>query len=162
MVFERICRFLDDNKVSYRVLAHEPAITSAAAATLRGTPLERGAKALVMKVKGQGFSLFVVPAHCSVDSARVRSQLKASRLRFADREELLALTGLVPGCVPPFGQPLMPYPVYVDSSFADRRDDMVFTAGRLDRSIALAVPDYLACADARLFPFARQVPVART
>lgn len=154
MVFERLCQFLSQAGLAYETIEHLPAITSAAAAQARGTQLHKGAKALLMQIKGRGFALFVLPANCSIDSAAVRRHLGVSRLRFARTGELLELTGLVPGCVPPFGEPLMPYPLFIDASFGEREDAMVFTAGRLDRSISLSVPDYLGCAGGELFAFA--------
>jgi len=51
-------------------------------------------------------------------------------LRFASREELLELTGLVPGSVPPFGRPILPFPLYVDTGIA-ANDRIAFNAGSL-------------------------------
>jgi hypothetical protein len=48
----------------------------------------------------------VLPANCKADSAAIRNELGVRKTRFANREELWELTGLVPGSVPPFGRPI--------------------------------------------------------
>ena len=47
--------------------------------------------------------MLVMPASLKLNTKSVRKALSKQRLRFATREELKELTGLEPGCVPPFG-----------------------------------------------------------
>ena len=64
-----------------------------------------------------------------------------SRVRFATHEELLEKTGLVPGSLPPFGRPILPFPLHVDAStLANER--IAFNAGSLTDSIVMGVDDY--------------------
>ena len=107
-VHDRIVSFLTEAGVSFRQLHHEPTPTSADAARVRGEPIGSGAKALLLKADDT-FRLFVLPGDRRLDSASVKRQLGLVRLRFASKEELLAQTGLVPGAVPPFGQPILPF-----------------------------------------------------
>ena len=60
-----------------------------------------------------------------------------SRLRFATPEELAALTGLTPGCVPPFGRPIFELDLYVDAALA-AQDEIAFTAG--DHGCSIIMP----------------------
>ena len=82
----------------------------------------------------------------------LRRALKARRSRFATPDELRERTGLVPGSVPPFGEPILPFPLYVDSAIRDNQR-IAFNAGSLTDSIIMAVEDYLPLAQPRrMFP----------
>ena len=52
------------------------------------------------------------------------------------------MTGLVPGSVPPFGRPIMPFPLYVDAAIQEN-DRIAFNAGSLTDSMILPMADYL-------------------
>ena len=63
--------------------------------------------------------------------------------------------GLVPGSVPPFGQPILPFPLYVDEAI-EQNERIAFNAGSMTDSIILGVPDYLRLASpTQIFEFAR-------
>ncbi len=61
-------------------------------------------------------------------------------IRHAD--ELKELTGLVPGSVPPFGRPILPFDLYLDEALRTN-DRIAFNAGSLTDSIILGMSDYL-------------------
>jgi prolyl-tRNA editing enzyme YbaK/EbsC (Cys-tRNA(Pro) deacylase) len=79
-------------------------------------------------------------------------------MRFATPEELLELTGLVPGSVPPFGPPILPFELFVDAAIRDN-PRIAFNAGSLTDSIILPVPEYLAIAKPRVFEFSQPTDV---
>ncbi len=140
--------------VPHRRIVHDPISGAQDAAELRGTPLVIGGKALVMKVDGM-FAVFAISAARSSQGRMIRRHFGASRLRFATKGELLSLTGLTPGCVPPLGRPIFDLPLFVDQSIADN-DRIAFSAGSHTVSLELAVPDYLAIARPEaIFSFAR-------
>ena len=89
--------------IDFREVHHAPTFTSEESAKARGEDLRIGGKALLMKT-GDVFRLFVLSASLRADSAAIRDKFGVKKTRFATPEELLALTGLVPGSVPPFGQ----------------------------------------------------------
>src|SRR5438093_7915325 len=101
-VFDRLNGWLNGSGVSFTVLRHEPVFTSEQAAAVRGTSLASGAKALVVKA-GEEFLLLVLPADRKLNSRKARDALRVKALRFASKEEVLNLTGLQPGSIPPFG-----------------------------------------------------------
>lgn len=143
-VLARVRALLDAAGAPYRFVEHAPTRTSEESAAARGEPLEIGGKALVLKA-GDAFGIFVLSAARSLDTRAVRVRFGVKDVRFARPEELLALTGLVPGSVPPFGQPVLDLPLYVDRSvLADER--IAFNAGSLTASIVLSVSDYLRAA----------------
>ena len=76
-----------------------------------------------------------------LDSAKLKKALGVKRTRFATPEELHDLTGLVPGAVPPFGEPVLSLPLYLDASVL-ANDRIAFNAGSLTDSIIMSVDDY--------------------
>lgn len=141
-VLKAILAMLDEHGVEYRHLTHEPTRTSADAAKVRGLSMRIGGKALLMKAgAGDRFIIVVMSAALKLNSNAFRRELGVDRLRFATVEELKALTGLVPGCVPPFGEPILPFPLYVDQSIL-ANDQIAFNAGSLTDSVILAVADW--------------------
>ena len=136
-VYDRIRQLLDGAGVAYRVVDHEATTTSADSARVRGVPLGCGAKALLLKCDGV-FRLFVMPADRKLQSKLVRAALHVKDVRFATAEELHALTGLAPGSVPPFGVPVLPFPLYADPAIGRVHTEVAFNAGELTRSIIMS------------------------
>lgn len=146
-VTERLEQWLTAEGARFRLLEHAPVFTSAEAARVRGTPIESGAKALVLLAADAPVQV-VLPGRRRVDNAKVRAILGTRTLRFATPEELLALTGCVPGAVPPFGN-LFGLPVLVDAALAVR-EEIAFNAGSNSASIIMAGADFLRLSGARV------------
>jgi len=138
-VFYRICAVLDGRQIAYGVQRHAPVFTSEEAAAIRGTPLASGAKALVCKVD-ERFVLIVLPADRKLASKEARKSLGGKSLRFATKEEVLELTGLTPGCIPPFGS-LFNLPTYCDRGLADQ-PQINFNAGDHGVSVSMTFTAY--------------------
>lgn len=158
-ILESIREWLRVEDVQFREVHHEPTRTSEDSARVRGEELKNGGKALVMKLDDH-FAVFVLPADRRAHSGTIRRTLGARKLRFATAEELAELTaeegrpGLVPGSVPPFGEPILRLPLYVDQAI-EENERIAFNAGSLTDSVIIAVPDYLRLArPTRVFEFA--------
>ena len=152
-VFDDITRHLIGHSIQFRAVHHEPTHTSEASAKARGEDISVGGKAIVLKVDDK-FMLFVLSAALKVDSQKIREHFKAKKTRFATPEELMHLTGLVPGSVPPFGKPFIDLDLYVDSSIA-RNDVIAFNAGSLTDSIIMSTKDYLSVAQPTMLDFSQ-------
>ena len=139
-VLARVRDFLRASGVAFVEKHHQPTFTSEQSAQARGEPLRVGAKALVVKVD-EAFRIFVLPADRKLDSAAVKRHFSARKLRFANAAELLHLTGLVPGSVPPFGPPIFDLPLTADLALLDN-EKVAFNAGSLTDSIIMAAADY--------------------
>ena len=139
-VFDRIKDKLTTAEVPFTVSQHEPVFTSEQAAAVRGASLSSGAKALVVKA-GDQFVLLIIPADRKLDSKKTRASLGVKAIRFATREEVLELTGLQPGSIPPFGS-LFNLPTYVDPALAEN-SSINFNAGDHSISIQMTHADYL-------------------
>ncbi len=153
LCFEKIKNFLNFNSVEFREVHHKPIRTSKDSALARGEDLSIGGKAIVLKID-DAFKLFVLSASKKLDSSAIKRQFRAKRLRFATRGELLKLTGLEPGSVPPFGRPLIDLELFVDKSISDN-PKIAFNAGSLTDSITMSVKDYLELARPKIFKFSK-------
>jgi Ala-tRNA(Pro) deacylase len=152
-VFDRVEDLLRRHGVAFDVLRHEPVHTSRQAAEIRGTPLSSGAKALVCKGDDE-FVMFVMPADLKLDSKAARRSRGWKKLRFADRDELLRLTGLEPGSIPPFGS-LFSLPTLCDSRLGEN-DTINFNAGDHCTSVSMSYADYLEVESPELGDFGRR------
>jgi len=150
-LYHALCALLTREGVVYRTLHHAPTLTSEESARARGEDVRIGGKALVVKV-GEDFRLFVLSAARKLDSVAIKQHFAVKKLRFASPEELLQLTGLVPGSVPPFGKPLLPFELFVDASIL-ANEKIAFNAGSLTDSIIMPVVDYLRIARPKVFAF---------
>lgn len=151
-VIQAVRALLNAAGVAFVEKHHEPTHTSEESARARGEPLRIGAKALVIKTDGV-YRLFVLPADHKVDSQAIKRQLGVRKLRFADAAELLELTGLVPGSVPPFGPPVLDLPLVADPALLES-DRVAFNAGSLTTSIIMASADYERVSVAQWLSFA--------
>jgi Ala-tRNA(Pro) deacylase len=150
-VFDRVLDLLRRHGAASEVSRHEPVYTSQQAADVRGTPLASGAKALVCKGDDR-FLLFVLPADLKMDSKAVRRARGWKKLRFADREEVLQLTGLEPGAIPPFGS-LFGLPTLCDARLSNS-ETINFNAGDHRISVSMSYADYVRAESPELGDFA--------
>ena len=155
-VFERLSQRLQRDGAEFNVIRHEPVFTSEEAAQVRGTTLASGAKALICKLDDE-FAMFVLPADRKLDSKAARKQLKARSMRFASGDEVLAMTGLKPGSIPPFGS-LFELQTYCDERL---RDESVinFNAGDHAISISMAYAEYVRVEQPQLGVYADSLPM---
>ena len=140
-VFIRICQLLAEQQLPYEVLRHAPVFPSEEAAAIRGTPLASGAKALICKVDDR-FVMIVLPADRKLASKLARKAFAAKSIRFATKDEVLDLTGLTPGSIPPFGS-LFQLPTWCDLALGEQ-PRINFNAGDHSISVSLTWTTYLA------------------
>jgi prolyl-tRNA editing enzyme YbaK/EbsC (Cys-tRNA(Pro) deacylase) len=165
-VLESLRKLYLESNIEFKEVYHQPTRTSEESARARDEPLHVGGKALLLKCQQRGdvddvnviaksiqasggFLLVVLPADAQLDSSRVRTNLPIKKFRFATSEELLERTGLVPGSVPPFGSPIMPFPIVVERRLT-QNDRIAFNAGSLTTSHILRMEDYLRITNAVL------------
>jgi prolyl-tRNA editing enzyme YbaK/EbsC (Cys-tRNA(Pro) deacylase) len=140
--------------MQFREVHHAPTSTSAESAKARGENLNVGAKALLLRIDDQ-FGIFVLPADRQLDSGAAKRNLHIKRLRFATADELLQLTGLVPGSLPPFGHPILPFDLFADVSIGAEENKVAFNAGSLTDSIVMSASDWESLAKPRRFDFVK-------
>ncbi len=152
-VLDRLREVLTSQGIPFREVQHVATLTSEESARARGEELRVGGKALVVKMD-QTFRLFVLPADRRFDSSRAKKYFKAKKTRFASKEELWEKSGLVPGSIPPFGEPILPFELFADESLREN-DRIAFNAGSLTTSFVLAMEDYLRSANPTFLPLSK-------
>jgi Ala-tRNA(Pro) deacylase len=151
--FSNISTFLTERNIVFRTIHHQPTFTSEESAAARGEEVKIGGKALLMKVDDE-FKLFIISAALKADSKKIKQFCKARSIRFATKEELFELTGLVPGSIPPLGKPILNFDLFVDASIVEN-EKIAFNAGSPTDSIVMKTSDYLALSNAVVFSFAQ-------
>ena len=153
-MFETIKEWLESEGKEFRQVHHGPTRTSEESAEARGEDLATGGKALVLKM-GDIFVNHVLSAARKLDSQKVKKRLGVKNIRFATPEELMELTELPPGAVPPFGRPILDMDLFVDSSIVQNQT-IAFNAGSLTDSIIMKTEDYLEIAKPEIYTFSME------
>jgi len=149
-VTRKALELLAAQNIPFEKLVHEPVTTSEAAAGARGSRLDQGAKALIVKANDQYYHL-IISAAKRVDNNKLRKILGTSRVRFATPEELKTLTACLPGAVPPFGN-LFALPVLMDDALA-AEETVFFNCGSHTVSLRMARADLVKATGARVVDF---------
>lgn len=139
-VVRKIEALLQKSEIEYTLSKHPPVRTSQEAAKIRGVEIESGAKALIVKAKGEYF-LFVVSAVKKLDWKKVAAILGVGpkKVRLASIEEAEKLTGLKVGGIPPFGN-VIGLKTYFDRGLLDLKE-VNFNAGLKTHSISMNARD---------------------
>lgn len=152
-MLEEIKKLLENNKIEFKEIHHEPTRTSEESAIARGEDIKIGGKALVLKIDNS-FKILVLSAAKKLDSNLAKKYFNAKKVRFADQNELMNLTGLVPGSVPPFGMPIINLELYLDESIIENKK-IAFNAGSLTDSIIMNTQDYIKISKPIIFQFSK-------
>ena len=155
-IHQRLCTLLDQQDAAYRVIEHEPEGRTEVIAKIRGNRIEQSIKSIVVQVrlnrKENIYCLSNVPGDCRIDFEGIKAHFSADSVAFASREKAQELTGCVIGAIPPFSFSDQ-LQVLADPLIQDN-EDVVFNAGRLDRSIFMRMKDYIRIATPQLVPIA--------
>jgi len=144
-VHRRLCELLDREKAAHRVVEHEPEGRTEFIARIRGNRPDQAVKSIIVQVriskKENKYCLANVPGDCRVDLDAIRAHFGANGVAIASSEKAEALSGCVIGAIPPFSfnEEVI---VLADPRIQDNRE-VVFNAGRLDRSIFMSSDDYM-------------------
>jgi len=149
-VTRKVIELLASQGIPFERLEHAPVTTSEAAAGARGSRLEQGAKALIVKANEKYYHL-IISAAKRVDNSKLRRILGTNRVRFATPEELKTLTGCLPGAVPPFGN-LFDLPVLMDDALL-AEETVYFNCGSHTVSLRMARADLAKVTGARVEDF---------
>jgi len=155
-IHKQLCDLLDQEGATYRVLEHEPEGRTEMIAKIRGNRIEQSIKSIVVQVrinrKENIYCLANVPGDCRIDFDGIKNYFNADSVAFASREKAQELTGCVIGAIPPFSFSDQ-LQVLADPLIQDN-EEVVFNAGRLDRSIFMRLDDYLRIAKPQLVKIA--------
>lgn len=155
-VHSQLRDLLDQEGAVYRVIEHEPEGRTEVIAKIRGNRIEQSIKSIVLQVRlsrrENRYCLANVPGDCRIDFDGVRRHYDAGGVAFASRERARELTGCDIGAIPPFsfGDQLE---VLADPLIR-QNEEVVFNAGRLDRSIFMRLEDYVRIAKPQIVSIA--------
>src|SRR5829696_4524095 len=153
-VHERLCVLLDQEGASYRVVEHDPEGRTEIIAKIRGNKIEQSIKSIVVQVrlnrKDNSYCLANVPGDCRIDFDGIKNHFQADSVAFASREKAQELTGCVIGAIPPFA--FSDQLQVLADPLIRQNEEVVFNAGRLDRSIMMKLSDYVRIAKPQLVP----------
>ncbi len=155
-IHQQLRDLLDREHATYRVIEHESEGHTELIAKIRGNRVQQSIKSIVVQVrlsrKENIYCLANVPGDCRIDFAGIKRHFQADSVAFAARDKAQELTGCVIGAIPPFS--------FNDqlSMLADpliqENEEVVFNAGRLDRSIFMKLADYIRIAKPQLVKIA--------
>jgi Ala-tRNA(Pro) deacylase len=144
-IHSRLRQLLDREGAVYRVVEHEAEGRTEYIAKIRGNRPDQAIKSIVVQVrlgkKDNRYCLANVPGDCRIDLDAIKEHFNASGIGMAQRERAQELTGCVIGAIPPFSfnEALA---LLADPRIEDN-PEVVFNAGRLDRSIFMKSGDYM-------------------
>jgi Ala-tRNA(Pro) deacylase len=155
-IHEQLRALLDQEGVVYRVIEHAAEGRTELIARIRGNRIEQSIKSMTLQVrltrKENIYCLANVPGDCRIDFDGIKSYFNADSAAFASKEKAQALTGCVIGAIPPFSfneqLQVLADPLVLQN------EDVVFNAGRLDRSIFMKLIDYVRIAKPLIVPIA--------
>ena len=151
-VHQRLRDLLDQEGATYRVLEHEPEGRTEVIAKIRGNRIEQSIKSIVVQVrlnrKDNIYCLANVPGDCRIDFTGIKAHFQADSVAFASREKAQGLTSCVIGAIPPFS--FNDQLQVLADPLIKQNEEVVFNAGRLDRSIFMKLEDYIRIAKPHL------------
>ena len=103
-VEQKIKQILTSNQIEFEETEHEAVYTSHKAAQVIGLEAEEaGVKSLILKTKEGAFILILNPGNKKVDTKKISQMEDTKSIYFASPEEVIKVTGIPIGSIPPFG-----------------------------------------------------------
>lgn len=144
IVHEELKSLLTREGAVFRVIEHPAEGRTEYITQIRGNRLEQAIKSLVVQVrmsrKENLYCLANVPGDCRLDLESIRAHFNAESAAMAPREKAQSLTGCVLGAIPPFS--FNESLILLADPLIRENEEVVFNAGRLDRSIFMRLEDY--------------------
>jgi len=157
-ISQKLIALLDQSGARYRVVEHAPEGQTELVSQMRGNLLSQAVKSLVVLVKvgkkESRYFLVNIPGDRRADLNAVKALCGGTHVMFAPAEKARELTGCEMGAVPPFA--FTPALTLILDPALLEHEELVFNAGRLDRSIFIHKDDYLRIANPALAAVAMQ------
>lgn len=134
-VVSKIREVLDVRGIEYDYREHEPTPTSEDSARVRGTSIDQGVKALILKGKKDGENVLVCVGGAKKIDMKKLASVAGQRFSFESAEMIEKKYGLKIGGIPPFGG-LLGLKVYFDEGILDQ-EAVAFNCGSQSASIIM-------------------------
>jgi Ala-tRNA(Pro) deacylase len=129
---EKIIGILDDQKISYEIVEHEPVYTNPAMAEALDVDESETVKSLVLTTKEGKMIVLVLPGNKKVNWKQAAAGANTKKVSFAKPEAVSESVGCEVGCVPPFGH-FSDLPIYMDPDLPKKKY-VYFNPGVHDKS----------------------------
>lgn len=147
-------RILKQNSFEFQHLTHVPTPTSEDSSRVRGTKMEEGIKAIILKGKNTKKNYqFNLPSNLKLDMKLV-SEIVGEKCEFEDPEVIKERFGLVIGSIPPFGS-LLNLETYFDDKIT-KEEKAAFNCGFLTESIVMRSKDLIQLVSPKIVSFAKE------
>src|ERR671922_2301533 len=144
-IHTQLLELLNREGARYRVIEHESEGRTEVIAKIRGNRIDQSIKSIVLQVrlnrKENIYCLANVPGDCRIDFEGIKRHFNADSVAFASRDKAQELTGCMIGAIPPFS--FSDQLQVLADPLIQENEEVVFNAGRLDRSIFMKLEDYL-------------------
>lgn len=149
-----IIRLLKQGNFDFKHMVHEPTPTSEDSARVRGTALDAGIKALILRGKNSKKNYQLnIPSHLKLDMKAV-AEMVGEKCEFEEPEVIKERFGLVVGGVPPFGS-LLNLDTYFDQRLTQNAQ-AAFNCGLQTESIVMQSKDLIALVQPKLGNFTKE------
>lgn len=153
-VRNEIIRLLKHFEMEFKHMNHEPTPTSEDSALIRGTTLEEGVKAIILRGKTSKKNYqFNIPSNLKLDMKAV-ADIAGEKCEFEDPAVIKERFGLEIGSIPPFGQ-LLNLDTYFDEKI-QKSEKSAFNCGLLRESIVMSSKDLLAVVNPKVGSFTKE------
>jgi len=153
-VRNEIIRLLKHCDIEFKHMTHEATSTSEDSALLRGTSLQEGVKAIILRGKSSKKNYqFNIPSNLKLDMKAV-AELTGEKCEFEDPEVIKERFGLLVGSIPPFGQ-LLNLDTYYDEKIK-LSPRSAFNCGLLMESIVMSSKDLFALVNPKIGTFTKE------
>ena len=141
-VEQKIKQILSSNQIEFEETEHEAVYTSHKAAQVIGLETEEaGVKSLILKTKEGAFILVLNPGNKKVDTKKIAELEGTKSVYFASPEEVIKVTGIPIGSIPPFGHKTK-LKTYLNEELLDC-EYLYFNPGSHTKTIKLPSKDLL-------------------
>ncbi len=149
-----IIRLIKHHQMEFQHLSHDPTPTSEDSAKVRGTKMEEGVKALILRGKNSKKNYQInIPSHLKLDMKAVAEKL-GEKCEFEDPAIIQERFGLIIGGVPPFGS-LLNIDTYFDEKIS-QTERSAFNCGFQTESIVMKSKDLVALVQPNIGSFAKE------
>ena len=149
-----IIRLIKHNQMDFQHMVHEPTPTSEDSARVRGTQMEEGIKALILRGKTTKKNYQInIPSHLKLDMKAV-AEAVGEKCEFEEPEVIKERFGLIIGGVPPFGNLLN-----IDTFFDEKVSlaaKAAFNCGMQTESIVMGGKDLIQLVQPKIGRFAKE------
>lgn len=153
-VRNEIIRLLKKEELQFEHIKHSQTLTSEESAKIRGTSLDEGIKAIVLRGKTSKKNYqFNIPSHLKLDMKAVAEAVK-EKCEFEDPVIIEERFGLKVGAIPPFG-PLLNIETYFDEKI-QKQNKAAFNCGLTSESIVCFAKDLIKLVDPKFGVFTKE------